>query len=329
MQHQDGGGRAGQLGAVEPLIWRSQHPVDAGHEAFGKAEKSEVLRDPSNPSLGYEIRRRRTDRNLVRSAEQVHDAIVTVATFLRAKDVLAGSRKPANGREPREKSIGRASEPYIFRGLVRCAHYGRRMEGWRLAGKAARYRCKSRGLDEASAAKHPASLSIGEPVLAAEVSAWVQQLLAPENLADTVERLTAVFAAGDALQPARVRRAKDAEASARLRLRRLQEAIEAGVDPSSMVERIATVKRELDAASAVVEEMLALPEARSGERVAALLGRLAEHGREVFEEADPAELHTFYRALGLELVVDGDAGSVAASVTPDGAGPVVGMSFGF
>ncbi|HVU90616.1 MAG TPA: hypothetical protein VHC23_00180 [Jatrophihabitans sp.] len=124
--------------------------------------------------------------------------------------------------------------------------------------------------------------------------------------------------------------ARTCQETLQLRIGRLQDAIEAGADPAALVDRLNAAHTELK----MVEQELAAAQAEvqrnavSEAQVRRLLASLDEVARDVFTEADPADLAEFYRSIGLTVSYDRGSRTAEASVTlaPSGAAAVGGVN---
>src|SRR5206468_1061959 len=106
-------------------------------------------------------------------------------------------------------------------------------------------------------------------------------------------------------------RLRDAE----VRLGRLHQSIEAGVDPVALVPRINAVQAEIDALTAETSVQPPAAATMPADEVAALVAEFANGSRQVFgPEADPADLHDFFKGINLSLVYDQPAGRLEAEI---------------
>jgi len=96
---------------------------------------------------------------------------------------------------------------------------------------------------------------------------------------------------------ARGNAAAKAVAEVERRLRRLQSAIEAGVDPTALVEPINRAQQELDAARAEQQHNPSV-QALSRAEIDAMIDYLGDVGG-ALSGADPAQLEELYRSLRL------------------------------
>jgi hypothetical protein len=281
-----------------------------------------MLLDPDDVAAGHVVRfRRAAPDRVVRSRRPAHPAIVSVETFTRAQ-VLRRSRA-AGGLEARrklERGPRAAKRPYMLRGRVRCAHCQRRMEGTPKHNREY-YRCVARTLTPGSAAlaTHPRNVYLPEHEVVAPLNAWLGGLFAPENLDATVAALldsqsggglTATTVARDAARA----RLEEAET----RLRRLRAAVEAGVDPTALVESINDAQAQCVAARAEVDaaattELGVLTDAE----VYAMIDSLGDIG-EALNSANPDRLRSLYEQLRLEMIYDGEARTADVVIRPSG-----------
>jgi hypothetical protein len=258
---------------------------------------------------------------VVRSRRPAHPAIVSVETFTRAQ-LLRRSRASGGleGRRKLERGPRAAKRPYVLRGCIRCAHCGRRMEGTPKHDREY-YRCVARTLAPGAAAlaTHPRNVYLSERDVVAPLNTWLGGLFAPENLDATVTALLDSQAGGPVAQATLARDAVQARLDeAETRLRRLRGAIEAGVDPTALVESVndaqaqrATARAELDAASTT--ELGVLTDAE----VYAMIDSLGDVGN-ALNSANPDSLRKLYEQLRLELIFDGDARTTEVTIRPSG-----------
>lgn len=165
-----------------------QNPRFTGWEFWGKFEKRETLMVPDDPSWGHKTKFGRAEpERLIRSREQVHEALVTLDDFLRVQEMWAmapdARNRPAGG-------VKAKVSPYALRGLIRCAYCGNAMEGSRSGGTTL-YRCRSfkktpgAALDE----NHSKHISVSEKAVVSTVNAWLGTLFAPQYRQRTIDRL--------------------------------------------------------------------------------------------------------------------------------------------
>lgn len=98
------------------------------------------------------------------------------------------------------------------------------------------------------------------------------------------------------------------------KLRRLQDAIKAGVNPAALVDAINDAQAELEAAEA---ERALQPEARTITRaeVYAMIDYLGNVGV-ALNRGDPAELQKLYEALRLEIIYHADEKAAEVAIRP-------------
>jgi hypothetical protein len=100
------------------------------------------------------------------------------------------------------------------------------------------YRCAARSIvpGAPALATHLKNVYLPESAVVGPISEWIGSLFGPEHCGGTVRRLLSADA--NSHVSARGAAAAKAVADAERRLRRLQSAIEAGVDPAALVEPI-------------------------------------------------------------------------------------------
>ncbi|WP_238606690.1 recombinase family protein [Amycolatopsis sp. Poz14] len=275
------------------------NPRYTGYAVFGRWAKHETLLDPDDVAAGHVVRfRRATPDRIVRSRKPAHPEIVSVETFTQAQ-LLRRSKSSGGLATSRRSERGARSTArlYLLRGLVRCGVCGRKMQGATIR-KGAYYRCTARTMTPGSAmlADHPKTVNLRERTVVEAINGWVGQLFDPEHVDETVAALlsSAGGGAGNAREVAR-RRLADAEA----RLRRFQDAIGAGVDPSAVVDAVNQAQAERAAAKAELESTPAGRRITDAE-IYAMIDSLGDVGAALVD-AKPAGLARLYGKLNLEL----------------------------
>lgn len=145
--------------------------------------------------------------------------------------------------------------------------------------------------------------------MSARSTHWLAQLFNEVNLDATVASLTAsqsIDRGRNAAHP----RLHDAET----RVRRLQAAIAAGVDPAALVEAINETQAQREAAQVELQHTAA-PDAMSSEDIYALIKSLGEIAP-LLNHADPALLAQLYEDLRLEMTYDTEAKTVSVTIRP-------------
>jgi DNA invertase Pin-like site-specific DNA recombinase len=290
-----------------------ENPRYTGYAVFGRWTKHEVLLDPDDVATGHVVRfRRSTPNRIVRSRKPAHPAIVSVETFtevqLRRRSRAAGGLAKSRKLERGPKKTKRV---YPLRGRVRCAICERRMEGTPRAERTY-YRCPARTLVPASPvlAHHPKNVYLPEQAVLDLLNEWIGRLFAPENRDETVDQLLA--SAGVANEPTADDRSKAKITEASTKLRRLQDAIKAGVNPAALVDAINEAQAELETAEA---ERALQPDARTITRaeVYAMIDYLGNVGV-ALKRGDPPELQRLYEGLRLEIIYHSDQKAAEAVI---------------
>jgi hypothetical protein len=302
-----------QGSAVRAIL---DNPRYTGYAVFGRWTKHEVLLNPDDVAAGHVVRFRRSSPDrIVRSRKPAHPAIVSVEDFVEVQ--LLRRSRAAGGLEARRKlergPKAATKRPYPLRGRVRCALCERRMEGTPRKERTY-YRCPARTLVPGSPllATHPKNVYLPEASVLTAVNDWLGDEFARENRDRTVAALVASQDAG--AQFGTREAAKKRLDSAEARLRRLRAAIEAGVDPTALVESINTAQSERTAARAELDNA----PMRSGLDVAEVYAMIDSYGdvHRILLRAEPAELEDLYGALGLEMVYDHDERAVDVIIRP-------------
>jgi hypothetical protein len=153
------------------------------------------------------------------------------------------------------------------------------------------------------------AIYLPEAALVGPLNEWLAQLFNEDNLDRTVASLTASQSI-DRGRNAVQQRLHDAEA----RVRRLQAAIAAGVDPAALVEAINETQAQRETAQVELQH-IAAPDAMSSEDIYALIKSLGEIAP-LLNHADPALLAQLYEALRLEMTYDAEAKTVSVTIRP-------------
>lgn len=287
-----------QGGTVKSIL---DNPRYTGYAIFGRWTKHETLLDPDDVAAGQVVRfRKSTPDRIVRSRRPAHPAIVSVEEFTQVQ-LLRKSRAAGGmqGRAKLERTRIKGTRPYVLRGLVRCDLCDRRMQGAAIR-KGVYYRCLARTLAPGSAvlADHPRTVNLREDSILAALNAWIGEVFAPENRDKTVTAMLAsqnLHGEGAGHHEAAKKRLADAQA----RLRRHQAAIEAGVDPSALVEVINQAQAERAAAEAELANVPASTMITDAE-IHAMIDSLGDVGA-ALSDAKPDSLSQLYQRLRLDL----------------------------
>lgn len=308
-RHRQGDGW--QAGTVRAILG---NPRYTGYAVFGRWVKHEVLLDPDDPAAGHVTRFKPSDPSrIVRSRSQAHEPIVSVEDFTRAQVVRRGKSAAglaSMGRLPRGRRTSK--RVYALRGLVVCSVCDRRMEGAAVKDRVY-YRCRSRTLVPGSPllARHPRTVSLREARVLGPLNGWIAGVLAPSRIDRTMKMLTEMSSRpSDELESVR---ARCAEADARVR--RLQEAITAGVDPAALVDALNGAHAERVEARAALDAVSTSrpPNSMLLREAVATLGDV---GRSLTACADAADLNDLYEALQVQLRYDPDDQVVHAAIRP-------------
>ncbi|WP_141921328.1 zinc ribbon domain-containing protein [Halopolyspora algeriensis] len=260
--------------------------------------------------------RRSSPDRVVRSRQPAHPAIITVEDFTQAQ-LLRRSKAAGGLRTARkaERSGRLTKRTYLFRGRVRCALCGRKMEA-SPRKHAMYYRCPARTLAPSSPAleSHPSAVYLREDAIRKEINGWLAGLFHRDNIDQTVAPLAASQdqSGASSSREAAKKRVTDAET----RIRRFQEAIEAGVDPAALTEKINEAQTERAAAKA---ELDATPtsSALSEVETHARIDSLGEIGP-VLAHASPENLANLYTAIALQIRYQPEDHAVDVTIEPVG-----------
>ncbi|CAM3409195.1 recombinase family protein [Kibdelosporangium persicum] len=276
------------------------NPRYTGYAFFGRWTKHETLLDPEDVGAGHVTRfRRAAPDRIVRSRKPAHPEIVSVETFTAAQ--LLRRSKSAGGLATARKAErgGRTdARSYLLRGRVRCGKCNRKMQGATIRS-GAYYRCTARTMAPGSAAlaDHPKTVNLREDVVTERLNAWIGRVFHPDNVDETV---AALLGAQPEASPSPRDAAKERLAEAERRLRRYQDAIGAGVDPSALIEVMNQAQAERTAARAELDRVPADTEISSAE-IYAMIDSLGDVGA-VIKDAKPAGLARLYEKLDVQMV---------------------------
>ncbi len=182
---------------------------------------------------------------IVRSRKPAHPEIISVEDFTQAQ-LLRRSKSAGGLRTARktERSARRVKQSYLFRGRIRCAICGRKMEG-SPRKHAMYYRCPARTLAPGSPAlaTHPGAVYLREDTIRDAVNEWFAELFRRDHVDETV---AALVASQDGARRKAVGRdaAEHRLTKAEAEIRRFQAAIAAGIDPMALVEVINSAQPE-------------------------------------------------------------------------------------
>jgi hypothetical protein len=123
------------------------NPRYTGFAVYGRWQKVEELLNPDDVAAGHVVRfRRSAQAKIVRSREPAHPAIISVENFTRVQlELRARAGASRAGRSSPNRTRVAAEPTYLFRGAIRHAECGRKMEGAKRS-HAVFYRCAARTL---------------------------------------------------------------------------------------------------------------------------------------------------------------------------------------
>jgi hypothetical protein len=117
---------------------------------------------------------------------------------------------------------------------------------------------------------------------------------------------------------ARMQQARHRLADAEKRLRRLQQAIEAGANPAALIDALNKAEQERQAARTDLDRIPAAP-ALSHADITELINDLGDVGQ-ALNRADPAGLEDLYATLRLEMIYNADTKTIDVTIRPAGRG---------
>jgi site-specific DNA recombinase len=211
------------------------------------------------------------------------------------------SSKPKGGRRPDQPSR------YALRGLLSCTLCGHPMQGnsiRRAEGRVAiHYRCVYRSNYPGDAA-HPKSIAVAEARILPVLDEWLARLFDPDHFDESVEALLHSDQPG--VVPAAVIDARKLADDARARLARHVAAIDAGVDPTLLVEQTQRAQKDLARASEVIAAHAAKASmtALTAASVRATLSRHRGLPGLLNKVATPDERRSLYADLGIDLTYE-------------------------
>ncbi len=310
-RHRSGDGW--QFTTVKTIL---ENPRYTGYAIYGRSHKVEELLDPDDVAAGHVVRFRRSAQSkVVRSREPAHPAIVSVEDFTSVQLEMRARRGP--GRVPRasqERTKVGPKADYLFRGAIRCACCGRKMEGARRK-HAIFYRCAARTLvpGSRSAMDHPPTVYLREDRLADAVNGWVSRLFSPDNLDETVALMAGAQEGPDTTEEAETRLRERIEA-AESAMARLQRAMEAGWDPSELTAQFNAAVMEKRAAEAGLNALEPAQRLSADDYREAVLG-LGDMA-EALREATRDRLVELYQGLRVAVVYDHLIRAADVSISP-------------
>lgn len=267
-----------------------------GRRVWAKQQKREQLIDPDDVAAGNQVRMRwRDEGEWIRPQEGTHPALITDQMFDRARAQMSsytdGEAKPRT-----------SPHPYLLRGLLYCAHCGRRMQGaWRknrADGSAGRtlYRCAIRDLRALppELADHPPTLHLREDAVLGPLDGWIAGLVSPERLASAHD--------GPNESNARTTSVRARLAEVDRKIGSLVEAIETGVSIPEIADQLQRRSKEKAGLEAQLSQLKQARRFSAQEMMKALdeLGGIAL----ILPSADPALRSKLYASLGVRLEYD-------------------------
>ncbi len=300
--------RASTKGAWSKVAVRAilDNPRYTGRQVWNRQRRDEVLIDVDDVALGHETKMRwNSETDWVWSTDQVHEPLVPLELFEKARQLRAAAGKRAAVVTPRRKNT------YVLSSLVHCGVCGRRMQGAWAHGRAY-YRCRFPSEYADVQNRHPRSINVRESAILGGLDRWLASIFDPDRIDDTCAALAAASEpdpAIDAREEANRKKLKDCDA----RLATYRAALEAGTDPALVGKWIAEVQAE----RAMAER--ALGQTSRGQRltkdeVRALVAALGDTVA-ALQQADPVDKAQAYRELGISLTYSPD-GTVRVEAKP-------------
>ena len=236
-------GKAWNRSAVAAIV---RNPRYKGDDVYGRYRKVERLYDRNDPSAGFVSKLVPADESTWVIIEGSVPALVSADEWAQAQP--ARSDAPKGGRRPDQPSR------YALRGLVFCQLCGHPMQGntvGRAAGRRAiLYRCIYRSHYPGDN-EHPRSLAVAEVRILPVLDEWLGKLFDPEHIDETVQTLIRADQRDDGDPPTVIQARRLAEA-AQARITRHVAAIDAGVDPTLLVDQTRQAQADLAHANGII-----------------------------------------------------------------------------
>ena len=161
------------------------------------------------------------------------------------------------------------------------------------------YRCVARTLAPGSAgrAEHPTTLNLREAHIVGPLNRWLAGVFSRQNRSETIAILLEAFNADDGEM--RRNRLKQRVADAEVKLQRHRAAIEAGIDPTTLVTAMNKAQADKAIAAAELARMPAHT-AMSLTEITATIDALGDVAA-VLKAGAPAARAELYAALGVEI----------------------------
>jgi DNA invertase Pin-like site-specific DNA recombinase len=302
--------------------------VDTRRNASGKWAKSTIKAMLENPTytgrlfwnrldsrahkqgVGPVVRR---DRAEWVEAKERHEALISEEQFDRAD---AEMRRRSGGTVRRRRRPQK--RPYLLRGIVHCStgHNPLRMQGRGRKGEPTYYTCGYRtsyGDRAAEAVGHGKWQYVREDSLVPVVDGFfATRIFGPKRLAHFQAQSSTVADELGHRESDKGKRVADQLGEIERRIERQLSAIEAGVDPVLVGERIRTLKAEREDAQAVISQLEGARRdstAVDPEDAAAVLASLPDLGK-ALAGADPEQRRAVFDAFRLQVEIDRNAGQV-------------------
>jgi hypothetical protein len=161
--------------------------------------------------------------------------------------------------------------------------------------------------------RHPRNVYLREDAFEAEVNGWLTSVFAPHRLRDTIDQMMGdQQATGDQVAAARV--AEDKIADANLKMARYRAAIDAGGDPGEIGTWIAEAKAQRVQAESDRRQATSTA-TMTRQQIHDLIEECA-HNTAALGNADPADMASAYRELGLRLTYHPARNLVQAAACP-------------
>jgi site-specific DNA recombinase len=293
-------------GAVRTILTNLRY---TGHEVWNKQRKTERLINVEDVALGHETKMTWNPKEAwVFSNSPTHPALVSKDDFELVQQRLHSRGPTSTGR------VLRTKHPYALKGMFTHATCRRRMQGNWNSGLAY-YRCRFPSeYALANNIDHPLTVYIREDAVLPSLDHWLSQAFGQDRIEHALTTLEEAQPEADPRIEAVRRTITDCDC----KLARHRAALEAGTD----AKLVATWSCDVQAQRTTAELQLAQLTGQhqdtgrmSREEIRAVIDTLGGM-LTVIRNADPADKHEVYRALGVHLTYDDKTRKVLVESRP-------------
>ncbi|MEU4323884.1 recombinase family protein [Nonomuraea dietziae] len=283
------------------------NPRYTGHQVWNKQRTDEVLLDVEDVALGHISKMRWNTKDAwIWSEIPVHEPLIDMETFEKARQIMAGRR-----RQPGPHQQHRARHEYTLRGCMFCGVCRRRMEGIG-ANQASCYRCRyPQEYAVANKIDHPRSVSIREDAVLPHRDRWIAGEFALSRIHRTVDALAAA-ATERAHDPAPAEQARLKLAECDRSLKSYKDTLDAGADPAVVSGWIQQTQAERTAALATLRRTDKKPK-MTRDQISRTIEKLGDMVTAISEDS-PTRKADLYKRFGLRAEFAPETRKVRASV---------------